>query len=224
MSVQPAALRKRLSSYVPYQPSGYGAYVDKVSGKTITFDFKKNADAQILVHNQHGGSAFAQFAFLRMRLHDRLADLLRERLRVIGQPFAALHVRNTDIETDYRDVVAALAEMDLPALFVASDSKQVVDEVRESLKKTAVYSFSNLPDNAGKPIHIDLPAEEAEQRNSDAILDLLTLALSRKLFICAARNAYKSKYSRYSLLARRLNRNRGILRHLLSRQDLQAYL
>lgn len=221
MSVYPAFLKGKVSRHDIKRDEERRRYFESNTERVITFDFKKDYAAQVLVHSQGGGSASAQFLFLRLRLHDRLTDLLVKRLQEIGQPYAAVHVRNTDMKTNYADVLEKLAGTRLPVLFVATDNGEVLEDFRAKLKRTKIFSFASLPGDGGRPLHINPSQDTARQLNSDALLDLLTLASARQLTICRTLNAPESKFSRFSLLAKRLHRNRALVNTLVQRLDYE---
>ena len=86
-----------------------------------------------------------------------------------------------------------------------------------------VFSFASLPSNTGKPIHImEQPEPEADvfRRNSDAILDLLLLALARNLHLLEVSNYRHGKYSGFSVLAYNLWSSKIVLKHLIADADV----
>ena len=74
------------------------------------------------------------------------------------------------------------------------------------------------------PLHLAPDRTVATLRNTDSILDLLTLALSRRLFILRIPSQRRTGFSGFSLLAKTLNNNRSVLRSILDRADLWRYV
>ena len=158
-----------------------------------------------------------------MKLHDSLADEFIDRLRAIGGPYSAIHVRNTDITTDYSGSLRELAALRVSPLFVATDDKSVLEHFRDELKSSRIFSFSDLHPEAGRPLHLNLKSgKEAYIRNKDAILDLLTLAQANKLFICKAdKDGIPKSALGYSRLAQHLNSNRNLMKSLVCRNEIE---
>ncbi len=194
------------------------------SGAPVAFDFRKEYPQPLLVHGQCGGGLNSLFALLRMRLHDRVADQLVLRLRAMPRNYVAMHVRNTDLTSDYRPALTQIAESGVTDLFLATDNVEVIRVAREMLPATTVHSFSDLPDIGGRPLHQQPDPAVAVARNTDSILDLFTLALARKLIILRAPGQVKTGYSGFSMLANALNVNRSLMRSILDRADLWPYV
>jgi len=214
LDVFPPFLAGRVSSYKPL--IGFPHWIEAVSGAPLTFNFRQPYRETVVVHHQGGGGLKSVNCLKRLVLAPWLLERLEQRLSQLSHPYAALHIRNTDMTTDYRSVIAQLKAYRLPALFLATDNRNVLAEFRTALPHVAIHSFSSLPDIDGRPLHIDMPRQDAETRNADAILDLLTLALAQPLLISTTWIDGKRGYSGYSRLAVELNRNPDILRDLLN--------
>src|SRR5262249_8667448 len=89
-------------------------------------------------------------------------------------------------------------------IFLATDNRDVLDFVRLTFGGDRVFSFSKLPKEAGKPLHMD-DTTDNYHRNADAIVDLVMLSLSRQLCLFAlSDNRFEAKYSGYSVFAKDL--------------------
>lgn len=193
-----------------------GRFVDKTSGRPIWFSFDRDYRQRLLVHSQGGGGVLSLDCLGRLQAKEWLVDKLEERLSQMPHPYAAVHIRNTDLSTDYTPMLTELQRRKFPALFLATDDSRVVDVFRTSLPGTEVFSFTRLPGNGGTPIHKALALSDAPQRNTDTILDLLTLALASPLLLARTRNAQsESRLSGFSRLAAQLYKNEGALMNLL---------
>ncbi|BBK43878.1 hypothetical protein STVA_38980 [Allostella vacuolata] len=229
-SVFPEFLANRLYDYqtdylVP--PGARGRRTcEATTGLAITFDFSRDYPHATLVHHQVGGGFVSLFALLRLRLRDDLADELLRRWRAIGGGYHAIHVRATDYRTRYDAVLERLARSDIPRLFVATDSRQVLDDFRAALGADRVHSFARFLSETGAPMHrTPVPHEDADAKNRDAILDLLMLALAKHLIILEIEpNTSNAKYSGFSMLAQRLGETKPVLRRVIDRLDFQIGL
>jgi hypothetical protein len=150
----------------------------------------------------------------KLVLQEHITDLLRQRIEAIGQPFGAVHIRNTDYQSHYRPIVDQMAGSILLPVFVATDSLKCRQYCESVFGRNNVIHFSELPDEES-PIHINRNFRSAFERNSEAILDLLTLALSNEYYkIPLKRDDQVEWYSGFSNLAGNLMRNSEILTSL----------
>lgn len=206
LSVFPEFLLARVNRYVPRQNPETHKFCDSENNLPITFDFTKNYPHQLLVHHQAGGSRNSIFALSRMQVQSAIADELQRRIKAIGGPYSAIHIRHTDYRTDYEQALANIKRSTVGRLFVATDNRQVLEDFQACLGYERVFSFSALPQTAGEPIHTQALSEaKTFARNQDAIIDLLMLALSRRLYLLKLRdNHLGTKASGFSRLAHNL--------------------
>lgn len=226
MQVFPGFLYGRINSHSPRWDQESKQFVDQQYNLPLTFDFNKNYQQQLLYHCQCGGGTLSLFAFLRMRIRNEIADELQSRLEKIGKPYDAIHIRNTDYKTNYIKAIDQLKALPFDALFLATDNQLVLEEFRAQFGEERVFSFASFPDSQGIPIHkIILASNQTFIRNLDSILDLLMLALSRKIMLVNLNeNRNSVNYSGYSLLARELWSAKRILADLISCQNLKIGL
>jgi hypothetical protein len=211
----PAFISGRVSSYRVHHDAGSRRYLEAESGQPITFHMGTAYREPLLVHHQHGGGLRSIFFLCDLTLSPMMRERLEERMRRLPAGYAALHVRNTDMTSDYRPMLAEIRKRGIGDLFVATDDRRVLEECRVALSGTVIHSFSDIPDTGGKPIHLGFSTAEAEVRNSDAILDLLILAQAELLFLCRRLDGSKAGLSGYSRLASLLNANPEYIRDLL---------
>ena len=143
--------------------------------------------------------------------------MLRQRLGQIGGKYSALHIRNTDHQTDYEHWIVRNAAVIQGPIFVATDNRDVVADCKSAFGAGRVHSFATLPSEAGRPLHRMPDLGDVYVRNVDAILDLLLLALSENLYVFELKpNRLGAKYSGFSVLASNLKGSRPILERLIS--------
>lgn len=218
--VVPRFLKGRVSTYQSRWVEERLAMCELQTGQPVSFDFEKDHPQPLLIHGQCGGGPDSVFALLRIRLHDVVTDALVKRLKAIPRGYHAIHIRNTDMATDYRPALAELRERNIPHLFLATDNAEVLAVAREMLTGTTVHSFSQLPDNGGQPLHYNPPANVAAVRNADSILDLVMLALARELTLVKVSNNKYDEYSGFSRFAYALKTNKPVLKSFLDRVDV----
>ncbi len=221
LSVQPRSLQGRLSETDFLRARGIGLR-DRVSGDLISFDFMKEHAEDVLVHNLFGGGDDALFALARVRLHDAVADEIVARIGEMGAGYPAVHVRHTDMRSEYESVLRELQRCQFDRLFLATDNGDVVKDFRSRLKSTVIYSFSDLPEQAGQPVHRlrGLNRSDRHRLNQQAFVDLLLLALSGRLFLCQGEDGRQP--GGFSRLAMNLHRDQSAARRLVHGDGLVA--
>jgi hypothetical protein len=228
ISVVPNFLAGDLLQYDAHFDREIGRHVEKTTRQEITFDFTKDYAEPLLVHHASGRSSGASVAALsRLRLHVNLANELNKRLNSIGANYDSIHIRNTDYKTNYQHLLRRLkfhpALSDCERLFVATDDIACREYCRHMFPDIKIISFSKLPLESGRPIHRLSEGDDIYERNKDAILDLLMLALSRKLIIFEINESrWGAKYSGFSLLARDLRNSKTILSGLISTPEIET--
>jgi hypothetical protein len=205
-----------------------GYFVEKNTRQPITFDFNKDYTEPLLVHHASGRLHGASVAALsRLRLHENLRDELTKRLSSIGSNYVSVHIRNTDYKTNYQPLLNKLkshnALKNCENLFVATDDIACLEFCRDLFTGINVVSFSKLPQESGRRMHRLSERDDIYERNKDAILDLLMLALSRKfIFFEINQNRWDAKYSGFSLLALDLRNSMTVLNELISKAGIDT--
>ena len=222
-AVIPQNLANDWTGYDAYFDRELGYFVEKKSRLPITFDFAKDYTEPLLIHHASGRLPGASLSALsRMRLQQELADVLTQRLNRIGSDYAGIHIRNTDYQTNYPTLISQLRShpgiSSCRNLFVATDDFRCLEFCRSAFPNINIFSFSNLPNEPGRPIHRLLAEDDPYERNKDAILDLLMLALADEYFFLEVKeNRWGNRYSGFSVLALDLRNSRPALDRLLSR-------
>jgi len=220
LETAPACLRGRIGAYRARYDVALDRRVDADSGVPLTFDFEVDHPEPLLVHH-HGNGGNRSFAALaRLRLHDSLVDELVARLRAIGAPYSALHIRHTDYRSHYESELDALSRQVAGPVFIATDNREALAHCRAAFGPDRVHAFADLPQAAGRTLHDLAPSDDAWSRNRDAILDLVMLGLSTTLYTFKlAPNHIGTTTSGFSRLAIHLVENRPLLRELIGRHD-----
>ncbi len=194
-------------------------------GTILSFDFGKNYQEDILLHHQAGGGQDSLTCLLRVKLQKDILETLLERLGMVGRPYSALHIRNTDYVTNYQENVVRFLSSTKGSCFLAKDSQEVLDFAESLEPSRKLFNFCDALSKTGEPIqHMKIEQEDAYHRNKDAIVDLLMLGMANKLECGIVENHWggKRNYSGFSRLAMMLNTNRPILMRLIEAQNYQA--
>jgi hypothetical protein len=189
---------------------------DKPQSSAPCFDFEQDYHEQVLLHAQCGGNDMSHDICQRMHLNEKLAEMLMDRFRTIDGGFHAVHVRHTDMQSNYAEAIEHFKLQNVEKLFVASDNRQVIEDFRTAFGAQKIFSFAKLPERAGQIVHHDRSAKRPRfETNRDAILDLFTLAFGVSLFVCRTTNNKYGELSGFSSLAKHLHENK---------KKLQAFL
>jgi hypothetical protein len=222
LSVYPRELQDRLQHYkADWFNDGDYLVEDETKGVKLTFDFERDYEEQLIVHHSAGGGKVSFEIPKFLHVHKDIVDLLEQRLLMIGPNYDAIHIRHTDIETEYASMLEKLKRDTPERLFVATDNVNVLNNFRTTLGSDRVFSFTEMLSTGTDPIHRqhDLNDTQRFRSNADAIVDLLTLAFAKKLILLET-TLRPGKYSGYGLLAQHFHEDREALRSFLNNPDL----
>jgi len=217
LEVFPPVLAGRVTGYATRFDRDLGQFVEDETGLVPSFDFGRDYAEPLIVHHASGGGTNGIGALARLRLRAPLVEVLLQRLGEVGPRYLGVHVRNTDYKARYRgDTLVAKIAPDDP-IFLATDNRDTVAQFRSLFDPERIHAFASLPATAGVRIHnIDDPAQ-AYERNRDAILDLVMLAMASQLYLFELEpNPYGARYSGFSVLAADLHDAKPVLGSLIS--------
>jgi hypothetical protein len=218
IDVFPTFLKGRLRFYDTRFETSVWQYVDTEVGEPVTFDFEQDYPQRLIVHHADGGGDRSLGALARLGLQGGLREELSRRRALAGRRYSAVHVRQTDYRSGYESLTAEQIDP-IDPLFVATDNPRIVAHFRALIGADRVLSFANLPHEDGWPLHQVRDLDDCAERNRDAILDLLMLALATRFYILPLRpNAHGAKYSGYTMLAAKLRDSPGVLSGLIEPQ------
>lgn len=218
MSVFPHNLMGKINSYDAYYNLDKRSFCDKINNQPLTFDFNRSYVEDVLIHHTGGGGSLSKEMMLRMGLNKNILKELLTRVKSIKSGWVGVHVRNTDYESNYIELINFLQKQNFEKIFLATDSAEVKRAFKSSLVNKKIYSFASFLSEDGSPIHKNARHKtDIFNRNQDAILDLLMLALSQKLYFTQIKKTETSgSYSGYSILAQNLWKSKIYLKYLLN--------
>jgi hypothetical protein len=201
-----------------------GTGIDEATRQAITFDFSRNHNENILLHHANGQlkGRNALIALSCLRVSEELSEKLKVRQSVLGSDYSAIHIRHTDYKTDYQRRLQKIAPKIMGRIFVATDNREVLDYCKTLFGAARVFSFSHLPEDDAEPLHHSRRMDGMRQRNTDAILDLFTLALARRYFFFRRISTHFHlipRYSGFSVLAERLRHEPRLLHKVITGED-----
>ncbi|MEO8304708.1 MAG: hypothetical protein ABI724_11360 [Betaproteobacteria bacterium] len=192
-------------------------FVEETTGRPISFDFNKDYSEPLLVHDAAGGGTVSLAALYRVRVQEAVSEAFWARQRLMGSDYTALHIRNTDYKTAYEGWIEQNKGRIHGSVFVATDNRDTLAHCRSAFGAERVFSFAELPPEAGHPAHHLGGTIDAYRRNCDAIVDLFLLAYSKQLYVFKVMpNEFGVNYSGFSMLAVNLRKSGPLLRRLTS--------
>ncbi|PLX45771.1 MAG: hypothetical protein C0605_00470 [Hyphomicrobiales bacterium] len=183
------------------------------NGVFITFDFGRDYPQDILIHQACGGGAHGGRGFNLFMVNDHIRQKLWQRLQAIGGEFTAIHVRNTDLKTDYEGYFTEILPQirKYPRIFLATDDRTVLDFFTSH--GIDFHTFSKIISADGLPFHDKDFKGDIRLRNTEAILDALTLSAAENIIFT---NTQWQKPSGFVRLAQGL-KSLGYVQKLKSR-------
>jgi len=180
--------------------------------------FSSPREQELVVHHLSGGGSESLGTLSLFTLTPPLQDAVLKALDVCGDDFDAIHVRNTDIQSNYEEIFND-ARRRLPGrrVLVCSDDSAVIAAAHKQLSESHVFTVTNTEATSGSPLHKLGSGRSPEQRrllNFNMIVDLLCLAKSRELLIATPKSG---PLSGYSALAQALHRRSDVVNQLLGK-------
>ena len=226
LSCHPAFVQGRLDSYAiaiqMHETLSHLEFRLPVEAETeapLYLDFDADHDEAVVVHELYGGMPGAVDVLSRVRLTPWVQRVLRHRLAALpAEPYVGVHVRNSDLQSDYRsffrDHAADLAGR---TVVVCSDDGAVLASAAELLPASTVISVSEVPVSDGVPYQRPFHAAPVAARKVaiDTLADLLALAGASTVLAPEIVNR-NSKVSGFSTLARELAARPDVVEGLFS--------
>ena len=190
------------------------ACFQRAKRKKVYFDLQLPHKEKILIRRVGKGGEISVECLRRLKFTPRVSEEILNRLKKVEKSYSAVHVRNTDLQTDYAAFFSDIAhKVEGENLLICSDDYACINYAKEFFKTSNVFTVSDIPDIGGIRLHANLDLDRYKT-NLDTLADLIALALCDELFIC---NHKMNRLSGYSMLARNLNSQKEIVWELLGR-------
>lgn len=191
-----------------YTPSNYVLRSDQ--SVHLTFDFSQDYEQAVIFHEQCGGGRHSFELLDHLYISPTIRPAILDRIQHLPRRYCAIHVRNTDLQTDYKALFSRiLPEIHTRQLLVCSDDAAVITYARSFFGSLEILQSSDIPDTQGKPLHL---FGGPKNHSIDALVDLIALGNSEKLFFSSSTRGYPSGFSN---LASLLSQNKHVIQDLL---------
>lgn len=203
-TVFPSILTNKLYDYtVEWTKNGHQTIDTSV---LVHIDFTQQYDEDIILHNECGGGLESLKILKFLRINKWLIDEIKNRYSKIDKPYTAIHIRNTDYQTNYTDFyIKNKSNLDNHNIFLATDSKEVLNYYQKLNIK--IFSFVTCLNEDNKPIHLVIKKNDI-QVIMDTICDLIILALADSFIL-------PTVYYGFTRLSYTLYNNKNIVNQLL---------
>ena len=213
LDCQPAVIGRRLNAYRVKHVGG--RLREAKTLQELSFDFSRDYDEPLLVHEQHGGGSSSHDFLRRVTFADPVASEIRDALSKLGRCDAAIHLRNTDQKTFVGAFLRKIRNrLEGQRVLICTDNANTIERVRTFMKSSQVVTASNIT-GRGKRLHDGrnyADHEEKRQATVNAFVDLCALASADALYLA---QLSRGNYSGFSELAVFLTQNRDVLGALL---------
>lgn len=177
----PATIGGRLNDYeVRLDAKSRG--FDTETGTQLCFNIDMDHDADILVHERGGGGINSYWLLQYLVPTDLLINALQTGLARLPDRYVALHIRNTDLQTDHSRLLSNLDwALRNRQVFVATDSGALQAELRKTPPPGVKFHFlASLDGASSERLH---ESDKTDQNANLAMLtDLFALALAERLY------------------------------------------
>jgi hypothetical protein len=189
-------------------------FCNELDGKTLSFDFQKGYEHQLLLHHACGGGTSSNSLFNYLTLSDVLKEKIVSLFLKIPKPYCSIHIRNTDLKTNYKEIFRN--PFSFKHIFLATDSKETLEYAKTECYEHKIFNFSTKLSSNDIPIHmhsINNPNSlDRSTINTEAFIDLFLLGLGQQFVALPTQQGY---YSGFTLLANFLFQNKKLLYQLL---------
>lgn len=183
-------------------------YKDNIN---LTISIDKDYNESVIVYSNCGGGLGFISLLEISTLSPNIIDVYKTRRALLPEKYVGLHVRNTDYKSDIPQFIESHKDVLMnQAIFLASDNKNTIDEFKEMFGEN-LFTFADIPDNAGKPIHegYKRTKEESQKYNIDTFVDILLLASADSYY-------FSFKKSWFSLAIADLRKQPDLIKRLVA--------
>jgi len=172
-------------------------YVLSGSNCKLSFDMDVDHPQQLLIHEQcGGGSGFSSLYYFR--LTNQLATEIKNRICDLPNKYLGIHVRNTDVQTDYRKFFCSIKSIvGEEHLLLTTDSYEVAEYAHSFFDKK-IITVSKIPDLQGISLHHN-STYTSWQSNIDCFTDLIALSKSRCIILPSPSIGYPSGFAQLAV-------------------------
>jgi len=194
LSTIPEVIQGRTQTYEADGIVG-GEVRDTQSGEIINFDLRKSYSADLLVQERAGGGINSYWILQHLRPTELVLGAIQEKLAGLPERYISLHIRNTDLQTDYVHFVKSISwALRGRNVMVGTDSGEVQSRLLK-MKTGAkeIYFPTQLDRTSTNPLHDAASTEESTIL--EMLADLFAMALGQRLYFTFTKQGRVSGFS-----------------------------
>jgi hypothetical protein len=211
LEVSPSFLRGRVSRHSG-RYEGHYVFKDVDTGLPLSFDMSRAYRKALLVHHACGGNELGFDCLRRLTLLPEVATEIFRSLVPLGMDYDAVHIRNTDIGTDYLAFFRQIfPKVRGQKLLICSDDLACREAAKNFFVESKVLTVTDIPDTCGNALHY-YAEQNTFAKNLAMLTDLFALARARRLFVAQiTAGCKKGEMSGFSWLAHKLQAHQEIV-------------
>ena len=168
-------------------------------GPLLTFEFDRDYAEELLLHEQCGGGDRAIWILWFLTLNNQISFEIKKKLVALGD-YIAIHVRHTDLKTDYRSFYHKIKDsVGSKKAVLCTDSYECQMYARNVFPN--IEMSSSIPDTQGHRIH-DNSEFTCFETNVQVLTDLIVLACGREMLYSKTENNLLSGFTELALRLR----------------------
>lgn len=217
LSAFPREIQGRVTEYEKIK-NGHDDFFTLQSATALKFPLTTDFPEEVVVYEAMGGGVDSFCTLERIVLQPWLASSIIIALKGLPNRYISVHVRHSDMQTDYQGLFAHVKRRNVDKLpvFIASDNDAVVDDARSILGSDTCFTLAKVSERKGNPLHDASPnLSDADRRirTVEALSELFALCGADQFFYTEVTN--RTGVSGFSRLAAYLARNPCLRRALL---------
>jgi len=136
----------------------------KQKNNNLIFKQEKVNEDVIVCCEAGGGNSF-DFFYKNISIKNKIKEYIKEKAKLINVPYIAIHIRNTDIVTDYKKIYLNNKNLihKYSLVYVATDNKNVISYFKN--KNLNVKNFTQFPKLKHKNLHSSSLSCETKFKN-----------------------------------------------------------
>lgn len=224
LSAFPADVQGNVTAYDKFKDE-HDEFYTLPSRQPLKFSLRRDFSEDLVVYEGMGGGVDSYFALPRLRFRAWLKHQIEEELKQLPGRYLGIHVRHTDMRTNYEMLLAHVKKINRERLpvFLASDNDAVLGVARAIFGDSGILTLAKKADRCGQPLHISTQQLSDENRREiigEAASELLALSGAEIFFFSEVSS--RSGISGFSGLASHLSKRTSVRLDLLGSESEQA--
>lgn len=213
LTAWPASVQGVLGTYRAIGITGVIGLFESESLQKLTFDMNFEYSQSVLLHHSGGGGEISRSLMKHLRFSTQTREEVQELIGSLPELYDAVHIRNTDYQSNWREFLLYVARRSDEAcpVVVFSDDPAVLEgapAISPIFQPSRFFDFSGVQG----PIHKfeKQTANEARRRVVQTLAEVIAMCCSRTFYFSRTRGrtgSPKSPVSGFSALVKFLRSN-----------------